>query len=141
MELHQLIQPGQERKETFAVTEQHSAAHVGSGAARVLATPWLIAFMEHTARLFLDEALPAGYSSVGVHVDVRHLAPTPVGGRVRVTARLEQIDGMQVDFSVAAWDEQEQVGSGRHRRVVIDEARFLRRVAAKAQALSGAGQA
>jgi len=131
MDLNELIQPGMLREETFLVEERHSAIHVGSGSLRVLATPWMIAFMENTARLLLAEHLPQGYSSVGAHVDVRHLAPTPVGSHVRVRTEVTEVDGLKVTFTVEAWDEQEQVGTGKHLRVVIDEGRFLKRVAAK----------
>ena len=121
-------------EESFAVEEQHTAAHVGSGGSRVLASPWMIAFMERAARKLLGDVLPEGWSSVGVHVDVRHLAPTPVGGRVRARAEVTALQGSKVDFAVQAWDEHELVGEGTHRRVVIDEARFLSRVASKSKA-------
>jgi fluoroacetyl-CoA thioesterase len=124
MDLEKIVQVGMAKEMTFLVEEEHLAIHIGSGSARVLATPWMITYLERTARLFLAELLPEGYSSVGVHVDVRHLAPTPFGGTVRTR-------GVKIDFSVEAWDEHEHVGGGSHRRVVIDEARFLRRVAKK----------
>ena len=79
MEFVEILHVGMAREETFVVASEHLAAHVGSGSARVLATPWMIAFMERTARDLLAEALPEGYSSVGVHVNVRHLAPSPAG--------------------------------------------------------------
>jgi predicted thioesterase len=122
------------QEESYNVEEQHTAAHVGSGGSRVLASPWMIAFMERAARKLLGDRLPPGYSSVGVHVDVRHLAPSPVGSTVRVEARVTAIDGLKVDFSVQAWDDYELIGEGTHRRVVIEEARFLRRVAGKESA-------
>jgi predicted thioesterase len=131
MNLYELIKPGMAREETFLVQDEHSAIHVGSGSLRVLATPWMIAFMENTACQLLAERLPAGYSSVGAHVDVRHLAPTPVGAHLRVRTEVVAVDGIKVTFAVAAWDEQEQVGVGQHLRVVIDEERFLKRVAGK----------
>jgi fluoroacetyl-CoA thioesterase len=131
MDVSDLIQPGMTREESFSVEEEHTAIHVGSGSLRVLATPWMIAFMERNARRLIGERLPAGYSSVGAHVDVHHMAPTPVGGRVRVKAEVLAVDGWKVDFSVQAWDEQEQIGDGLHQRVVIEEERFLRRVARK----------
>jgi len=136
MDLTQFFQPGAAREELFDVGDEHSAIHVGSGSLRVLATPWMIAFMERTARMLLAEGLPPGYSSVGVHVDVRHLAPTPVGARVRARAEVASIEGSRVNFSVQAWDGQEKIGEGAHQRVVIDEERFLRRVAAKTQGSS-----
>jgi predicted thioesterase len=64
-------------------------------------------------------------------VDVRHLAPTPIGAAVRVQVEIVTLDGAQVTFSVQAWDQAEKIGEGRHQRVVINEARFLRRVEGK----------
>lgn len=126
-----LFPPGMRREKTLTVSEEHSAAHVGSGSLRVLATPWMIAYMEQVSRDLLAEALPAGFSSVGVHVDVCHLAPTPVGSPVTVRAEVLAVDGRQVSLRVWAEDAVEPVGEGRHVRAVIDEARFLKRVAAK----------
>ena len=134
MDVSEYVQIGMSREETFTVEEVHTAAHVGSGSSRVLASPWMITFMERAARQLLGDVLPQGYSSVGVHVDVRHLAPSPVGSRVRAQAQVVAIEGSKVDFSVQAWDDYELVGAGTHRRVVIDEARFLSRVASKGAA-------
>ena len=131
MDLIEIIRPGMKIEELYTVAEEHTASHVGSGSLRVLATPWMILYMERAARDFLQEQLPTGYSSVGVHVDVYHLAPSPVGGQVRVVAEVITIDGNRVKFQVGAWDGLEQIGAGEHERVVVDEARFLRRIAAK----------
>ena len=131
MELHQIIKPGMKKEIAFQVEEEHSAVHVGSGSLRVLATPWMIAFMERTARQLLGELLPEGYSSVGVRVEVSHLAPTPVGSIVKASAQVTVIEDTKVYFDLGAWDDVEKIGVGQHQRVVIDEERFLRRVAKK----------
>lgn len=131
MDYQKTVRPGLTREETFIVEEQHAARSVGSGGSRVLATPWMIAFMERVAYRLLAEHLGEGDSSVGVLVDVRHLAPTPVGASVRVKVEVEYLKNSQVTFTVAAWDQVEKIGEGSHRRVVIDEERFLRRVEAK----------
>jgi predicted thioesterase len=131
MDLSQIVQVGKVSEKTFVVGDEHTAKHIGSGSQRVLATPWMITFMERTARDFLVECLPGGYTSVGVHVDVRHLAPSPVGSRVRVRVEVVEVDGVKVKFVVQAWDQHEEIGAGHHLRVVIDEARFLKRVDAK----------
>jgi predicted thioesterase len=133
MDLAEIFQPGMSGEDTFVVEQGHLALHVGSGSAGVLATPWLIAYLERVAHRLLVARLPAGYSSVGVWVDVRHLAPTPLGSQVRARVELVEIEGMRATFTVQAWDETELIGEGKHQRVVIDEARFLRRVAAKGQ--------
>ena len=135
MDLSQIIHPGMSEEETYLVEEEYSAIHVGSGSLRVLATPWMIAFMERVARKFITGLLPEGYSSVGVRVDVQHLAPSPVGSRVTARAEVVSVEGSKVFFKVEARDEQELIGAGSHQRVVIDEARFLRRVAAKQESL------
>jgi predicted thioesterase len=93
----------------------------------------MIAFMETISHRLLAKFLPEGYSSVGVSVNARHLAPTPLGQTVRVRSEVVEVNGVRVTFAVQAWDEMEQVGEGQHQRVAIDEARFLRRVAAKSQ--------
>jgi fluoroacetyl-CoA thioesterase len=131
MDVNELIHPGMSLEKTFVVQEQHLAPHLGSGSLRVLATPAMISFMEGISHALLAQHLPEGYSTVGVHIDVRHLAPTPLGGSVRVKTQVMQINGIQVQFDVEAWDEREQIGSGLHERVVIEQARFMRRIAAK----------
>ena len=131
MDLEEIIQVGMFHEESFQVVEEHLADQVGSGGAPVLATPWLIAYMERVAYRMLADVLPGGKSSVGVLVDVRHLAPTPVNGTVRVRAAVNELQGSKVEFEVLAWDQVEKIGEGIHRRVVIDEARFLKRVKGK----------
>ena len=131
MDLLEKFHQGMVAEEIFQVQEGYSAMHVGSGGSRVLATPWMIAFMERVAHRMLVEHLQEGTSSVGVLVDVRHLAPTPVGNTVRVRAEIVGLEGTQVTFAVQAWDESEKIGEGSHQRVVIDEARFLGRVESK----------
>jgi predicted thioesterase len=133
MELNQWFQPGQQEEFRFVVSDHHTAIHLGSGAARVLATPWMIAMMEGTAHRLLARHLPAGQSSVGVVVNVRHLAATPVGEEVRVQAEVVSVDGLRVNFRVRAWDAHELIGEGEHQRAVIDEARFFKRVLAKGE--------
>lgn len=139
MDFNEYIKTGMQGEMVVQVEEQHSAEHVGSGSMRVLATPMMIAFMEQTARDLLARLLPQGYSSVGVHVDVRHLAPTPLGCAVRIVCEIIEVDGSKILFSVQAWDPVEQVGSGNHQRVIINEERFLNRVKTKGST-TGAGR-
>lgn len=131
MALNQMIKKGMTREETFQVAEENAAIHVGSGSSPVLATPWMIAFMERVSHRLLADQLSPGETSVGIFLEIKHLAPTPVGATVRVETQVAEVDGNQVTFSVQAWDHVEKVGEGVHRRAVIDEARFLRRVKAK----------
>jgi fluoroacetyl-CoA thioesterase len=122
---------GMSLEQTFLVEEEHLAKHIGSGSVRVLATPWMIAFMERVSHQLLAERLPSSYSSVGFIVDIQHMAPSPVGSIVNVRANVVKVSGVQVSFEVLAWDEHEQIGRGRHIRVIIQPERFLKRVASK----------
>jgi predicted thioesterase len=132
MKFDKYIQPGMTNETTFMVEEKHTAVHVGSGTLRVLASPVMITFMERVSRQLLDKHLPKGYSNVGIHVDIRHIAPSPMGANVLVKCEVIEVDGIRVSLKVQAKDEQEVVGEGNHKRVVINVDRFLRRVKAKA---------
>lgn len=132
MDWQTMFHPGVKREEMFVVGATNLATHVGSGSVSVLSTPSMISFMEATALRLLAAHLPAGYSSVGIQVNVSHLAPSLPGAAIRVTAEVLHQEGSQVEFAVQAWDASELVGEGTHRRVIIDEARFLKRLAAKA---------
>jgi fluoroacetyl-CoA thioesterase len=131
MNVSDYINTGLFLEQTFSVEEEHLAKHIGSGSLRVLATPWMIAFMERVSHQLLANHLPQGYSSVGFVVEVKHIAPSPLNSTVKVRAEVMEVSGIQVGFEVMAWDEHEQIGKGRHLRVVIQPERFLKRVASK----------
>jgi predicted thioesterase len=131
MDFDHNIQPGMTHAMTFKVEEYHLATHLGSGTARVLATPWMIAFMERTAHQLVAQQLPEGYSSVGILVNIRHLAPSPLGSPIQVTAEVLSIEKNRVLLKLEAWDGVERIGDGTHERAIIEVARFLKRVAAK----------
>jgi fluoroacetyl-CoA thioesterase len=124
---------------TRTVTERHLATQWGSGLARVLATPALIAFCETCCRLAVDSLLPEGQQSVGTSINLRHLAATPPGLDVTVRAELTEVDGRRLLFRIEAWDSFEQIGEGEHERFVIDVERFQRRVAEKAKRADESG--
>lgn len=127
----QEIVPGLIGQSEMVVREENTARHLGSGNVAVLATPEMIRLMEKAAVAAVDHLLPNGYRTVGVAVNVRHLAATPVGMKVRAQARLVAVDGRKLTFRVEAFDEAERIGEGEHRRVVIDLERFEERVEAK----------
>ncbi|MBE0409290.1 MAG: thioesterase family protein [Anaerolineales bacterium] len=131
MDLSKKLIAGMKREETFHIQDEHAAIHVGSGSLKVLATPWMIAFMERVSHRMLAEHLSEGYSSVGAMVTVRHLAPTPIGSPIRVQAEITEVDFPKVKLVITAWDGKEQVGTGDHLRVVIEEASFHQRIEAK----------
>jgi fluoroacetyl-CoA thioesterase len=107
------------------VGQEMSARHLGSGDVGVLATPAMIAMMEGASLRAVQEHLPEGSTTVGYIVNIRHLAPTPLGREVRVRATLDGVDGRKLHFRVEAFDGDKLVGDGEHVRVIIDSGRFL----------------
>ena len=120
---------------THVVTEDDTAATYGSGLAPVLSTPHLVALMENAAQAALNPHMAEGQSAVGTHIDMRHLAATPVGMDVRVRAELQEVEGRRLRFHIEAWDEVEKIGEATHERFIIDMARFMRGVEEKRGAL------
>lgn len=129
--------PGLVGEFTFTVEERHCIDFAEGGMPAVLSTPQLIGLLERTARQALAPLLEADERSVGMEVDLRHLAPTPCGVRVTLTARVIQAEGREVTFQVEARDAREVIARGLHRRAIIHVPGFARRVAAKAATLLG----
>jgi predicted thioesterase len=125
------LTPGLKGTAELVVGEEHTAPRIGSGLVHVLATPVMINLIEAAALAAVEHLLPPGYQSLGTHLDITHIAATPVGMRVRAEAELTGIDGRTIAFRVAARDERELIGEGRHERVVVDLERFDRRVKEK----------
>ncbi len=115
----------------LVVAPEHTAPRVGSGMVAVLATPVMINLIEAAALAAAERLLPAGHQSLGIHLDVRHFAATPVGMRVTATAEVTAIDGRTIAFKVEARDEREPIGDGTHQRVVVNVDRFDQRVQRK----------
>lgn len=113
------------------VTPENTAIRYGSGAVAVYATPAMIGLMEGAAVNAICSHLPSGSSTVGVALSVQHTAATPIGLAVRATAELVEIDRRRLVFSVNAFDEKEQIGSGTHERFIIDIEKFLAKADAK----------
>lgn len=131
------MKPGLKGHAQILVGVEHTAPSIGSGKVRVLATPVMINLIEAAALAAVEHLLPAGYQSLGTHLDVRHIAATPVGMRVTATAEVTRIEGRTVDFRVEARDERELIGDGNHQRVVVNVAKFDQRVQRKLQNSSG----
>ena len=125
------LKPGSVGRSELLVGEEHTAPRVGSGLVHVLATPVMINLFEAAALDAVDKNLPAGYQSLGTVLDVRHIAATPVGMKVRATAEIVKVEGRTVFMKVKAEDEQELIGDGRHERVVVNVEKFSLRVAKK----------
>ena len=113
------------------VTDELTAKALGSGLVPALATPAMIALMENASVRAIRECLEVGETSVGIEVNVKHIAATPVGMLVRARAEVLSVDKRRVTFRVEAWDDKERIGEGTHVRAIVDEARFKERIAQK----------
>ena len=125
------IKPGLRGSAELVVGEEHTAPSIGSGKVHVLATPVMINLMEAAALAAVEHLLPPGHQSLGTHLDVSHVAATPVGMRVHASAEVVAVDGRTIHFRTEAHDERELIGSGKHARVIVNVAKFDQRVQRK----------
>jgi predicted thioesterase len=125
------ILPGQAGHAELIVGEEHTAPSIGSGKVRVLATPVMINLIEAASLKAIEHLLDPGYQSLGTHLDVHHVAATPVGMTVVASAVVTRVDGRTVYFKVEAKDEKDLIGHGTHERVVVNVAKFDQRVQRK----------
>ena len=113
------------------VTEENTAAAMGSGLLPVFATPAMLALMENAAASSVQPYLDEGQGSVGTRLEVSHLVATPLGLAVRAESELLTVDRRKLRFAVRAWAGDELIGEGVHERFIIDSARFLEKALAK----------
>ena len=113
------------------VTGLDTAKVFGSGELEVLATPKMIALMEEASYKCVADGLDTGSSTVGTYLDVKHLAATPVGMKVRVESTLDAVDGRKLTFTVKAYDEAGLIGEGKHERFVIFSEKFVAKTYSK----------
>ena len=113
------------------VEREDTALEVGSGSLLVYATPCMVALMEGAACEAIAEAIPEGKTTVGIELNISHLAATPVGMDVRAEATVTAVDGNIITFSVTAYDEAGKIGEGTHKRAIVTAQRFLDKTYAK----------
>ena len=114
-----------------SVEREDTALEVGSGSLLVYATPCMVALMEGAACEAIAEAIPEGKTTVGIELNISHLAATPVGMEVRAEAAVTAVDGNIITFSVTAFDEAGKIGEGTHKRAIVTAQRFLDKTYAK----------
>jgi predicted thioesterase len=112
----------------FVVEQKHVIDFATDGMPAVLSTPNLIGVLERTARKALEPFLDADERSVGVEIELRHLAPTPLGATVTCIARVYHVEGRKVDFQIEAREEGRLIARGLHKRAVVRIDRFARQV-------------
>lgn len=114
------------------VTEELTAKRVGSGTLDVFATPAMIALIEETAWRSVAGQLEPGQGTVGISLNVEHVAPTPLGMKVVCETELVEVDGRKLKFNVSVSDACGLIGCGTHERFIINEEKFQTKANAKA---------
>jgi predicted thioesterase len=119
---------GMKYESALVVEEKHTAFAYGSGLLYVFSTPAMIGLIENAALNCVDKKIGEKYSTVGIHLDIKHIAATKMGKKVFATAELIEINGKKLLFKVKAFDEDKKIGEGYHSRYIIDFEEFMKQV-------------
>jgi fluoroacetyl-CoA thioesterase len=128
------IAVGTTREITCATGAEHTAKYFYANLPAVFATPFLAGFMERASAELINEHLEPGEQSVGISMDLKHTAATPLGMLVRIKTEVTAVEGSKLTFKLEAWDEAEPIGQAVHERFIINADKFNARVAKKAKA-------
>ena len=125
------IKVGMKGEASTLVEREDTAAEVGSGTLLVYATPCMAALMEGAACEAIADALGEDQTTVGTELNIQHLSATPVGLEVRAEAEVIAVEGKVVTFQLRAFDEAGEIGSGIHKRVLVNSQKFLEKAYTK----------
>ena len=131
MEMKTKMNIGIKGVQSVTVTTENTAQSVGSGMLPVFATPAMAALMEKTAALSVAPYLEQGEGTVGISLNIRHLAATPIGLTVTCESELVEIDRKRLVFSLKVSDGVGVIGDGTHERFIINNEKFMAKAAAK----------
>lgn len=126
-----MLEVGLKLTQTLVVTQELTASHLGSGALPVYATPYMIAFMENTARNCVQPHLEEGCGTVGTMVSVKHLSASPIGMKITCEVVLTEVDRRRLVFEVKAFDDAGIIGEGTHERFIIQNDKFMEKTNSK----------
>jgi predicted thioesterase len=127
------FQVGMTRELKVRTQPEHSARRFYANLPDVFATPMLGGLMEQVSAELVDERLQPGEQSVGISMNLKHLAPTPLGMEVRVRTEITAVEGKKLTFQLEAFDDVEKIGEAVHERFIVQSAKFDARVAEKAK--------
>ena len=131
MEFNEKVHVGATHEVNGAVTEENTAATVGSGSLAVYATPAMAALMERAAAELCAAGCPEGWTTVGTEIVIQHKAATPVGLDVRAVAEVTAVDGRAVTLKITAYDAREEIGAGTHTRFAVAVQKFMAKAEGK----------
>ena len=127
MDARQVITIGMSAERILVVPPERTVGHFVAHMPMVFATPMMILEMEMTSGDAINKYLEPGWVTVGTEVDIRHLAASPVGARVRTTAKVIAVERRVIRFAVEAFDEHRRIGEGRHARGLVNLESFAKR--------------
>lgn len=119
---------GSVRKDEYEIKKEHMPTPSGGREIPVLSTPSMVHMMENTSKLLIEDKLPKGYTTVGIRIDVKHMRPAPVGGKVEVISELLEVEGKRLKLKVEAYYKGKKVGEGVHERYIINLEEHLKRI-------------
>ena len=125
------LKVGMVRKITVKTEKEHTAKYFYENLPDVFATPFLAGFMERVSAELINEHIEADEQSVGISMDLKHTAATPLGMEVRVKTEVTAVDGAKLTFKLEAWDEAEKIGEATHERFIIKSEKFISRLVKK----------
>ena len=131
MEFNEKVHVGATHEVHGAVTEENTAATVGSGSLAVYATPAMAALMERAAAELCQGECPEGWTTVGTSLNITHRAATPTGLTVRAVAEVTAVDGRAITLKITAYDEREEIGAGTHTRFAVAVDKFMAKAEGK----------
>ena len=126
-----MIKAGTKGLQKTTVTNENSAAAMGSGLLPVFATPAMIALMEQTASRSIQDQLDEGQGTVGTKINISHLFATPIGLEVTCESELIEVDRRRLVFQVKACDPTGLIGEGTHERFIINNDAFMEKAKQK----------
>ena len=125
------IEVGMKAEVSTLAEREDTAQEVGSGSLLVYAPPCMAALMEGAACEAIEAGLAEGETTVGIELDLKHIAATPVGMEVRAEAEVTAVEGKIITFAITAYDEAGKIGSATHKRALVNAQRFLEKTYAK----------
>ena len=126
-----MLEAGVKNKKEDVVTRENSASAVGSGLLDVYATPSMIGLMEGCCHESVEPFLEEGTGTVGISLNIKHVAATPIGMKVYCESELTEVNGRVLTFHVEAYDEKGLIGEGIHERCIVQNEKFQKRADAK----------
>lgn len=127
------FQTGMSRELKLKTQPEHSARRFYPNLPDVFATPFLGSVMEQVSAELIDEHLKPGEQSVGISMNLKHLAATPLGMEIRVKTEIIAVEGRKLTFQLEAYDEVEKIGEATHERFIIQAEKFNNRILEKAK--------